>query len=196
MSNFLTTRQVADLLGVSAPTVIKWIEKGDLAAHRTPGGHRRVSQEALRDFSERCGGPRKGGPAKPVQGSDRICVVVVESDPDFADTVAEYLSMQGEVDVIQAIGPLDVGYAIGTHRPQVVLFDVDSPGVDVREMGRLLGAQDLGRMMGARVPVSRLFILTSMSDARLEQMVLEFKGAELIQKPVKLDRLWQLIRSG
>jgi DNA-binding response OmpR family regulator len=108
----------------------------------------------------------------------------VDSEPDFADTVAEYLAMQGDVDVVQAIGPLDVGYAIGAHKPKVVLFDVDSPGVEMR---------DLGRLMRSHCRSSRLFILTSISDPRVERMALEFEGCELIQKPVKLDRLWKLI---
>lgn len=38
----LTTREAADLLGVSTSTVQKWIEIGVLSAWKTPGGHRRV----------------------------------------------------------------------------------------------------------------------------------------------------------
>jgi len=173
-------------MGVSAPTVIKWVEKGALVAHRTPGGHRRVSHEALRDFSESCGRVLGGPPVRDTARSGRVCVLVVDSEPDFADTVAEYLSMQGDVDVVQAIGPLDVGFAIGAHKPNVVLFDVDSPGVEIRDMNRLLAAHSQS---------SRLFVLTSISDARVERMVLEFEGCVQIQKPVKLDRLWRLIHS-
>ena len=93
-------------MGVSPPTVIKWIEDGALEGHRTPGGHRRVSHEALTVFSESCGQTREAASETESPRSGRICVLVVDSEPDFADTVAEYLAIQGEVDVVQALGPL------------------------------------------------------------------------------------------
>lgn len=34
----LTARQVAELLGVSAETVLRWTRRGDLPALRLPGG--------------------------------------------------------------------------------------------------------------------------------------------------------------
>lgn len=186
MRQFYTTRQVADLLGVSAPTVIKWVESGALTAHRTPGGHRRISHEALNLFSRSCGRVVAGSPVPVATPSKRICVLVVDTEPDFGDTVAEYLSIRGEVDVVQAVGALDVGYAIGADKPDVVLFDLGSHGVEIRDLVALLKGH-------GRSP--RLFILTSILDDRAERTALEFDGCELIQKPVKLDRLWRLIRS-
>lgn len=186
MRPFYTTRQVADLLGVSAPTVIKWVESGALIAHRTPGGHRRISHEALDSFSRSCGREVEGSPVAIAAPIERISVLVVDTEPDFGDTVAEYLSIRGEVDVVQAVGALDVGYAIGAHKPDVVLFELGSHGVEIRDLVTLLEGH-------GRSP--RLFILTSILDDRAERTALEFEGCELIQKPVKLDRLWTLIRS-
>jgi len=48
-----TTGEVASLLHVHQTTVIEWIDKGQLEGYRTPGGHRRVSREALFRFFER-----------------------------------------------------------------------------------------------------------------------------------------------
>jgi excisionase family DNA binding protein len=183
---FYTTRQVADLLGVSAPTVIKWVENGSLVAHRTPGGHRRISHEALSVFSKSCGRVVEDSPASMATASDRICVLVVDTEPDFGDTVAEYLSIRGEVDVVQAVGALDVGYAIGAHKPDVVLYDLGAHGVEIRDIVTLLASH-------GQAP--RLFMLTSILDDRAERLALQVDGCELIQKPVKLDRLWRLIRS-
>jgi excisionase family DNA binding protein len=44
---YLTVADVADTLGVSTRTVLRWIERGDLPAVRLPGGRLRVSQTAL-----------------------------------------------------------------------------------------------------------------------------------------------------
>jgi excisionase family DNA binding protein len=34
-----TTKQAADMLGVAVSTVQKWVELGELASWKTPGGH-------------------------------------------------------------------------------------------------------------------------------------------------------------
>lgn len=43
----LTTRDAADLLGVSVSTAQKWIENGALESWKTPGGHRRMRRSAV-----------------------------------------------------------------------------------------------------------------------------------------------------
>jgi excisionase family DNA binding protein len=47
VSAFLTCAQVADELGVSTRTVLRWIDAGHLAAVRLPGGRLRIPQTAL-----------------------------------------------------------------------------------------------------------------------------------------------------
>jgi excisionase family DNA binding protein len=47
MSGFLTCAQVAEELGCSARTILRWIEAGEIEAIRLPGGRLRVSQTAL-----------------------------------------------------------------------------------------------------------------------------------------------------
>ncbi|MGI4855966.1 MAG: helix-turn-helix domain-containing protein [Janthinobacterium lividum] len=43
----LTTRQAAELLGVSVRTAQNWIETGALGSWKTPGGHRRIRRSAV-----------------------------------------------------------------------------------------------------------------------------------------------------
>ena len=57
MRSFYTTHDAARLLGVSLPTVVNWIAARRLRAHRTPGGHRRISREDLAAFMVRHGMP-------------------------------------------------------------------------------------------------------------------------------------------
>jgi excisionase family DNA binding protein len=47
---WLTVRDASRFLGVSEPTLRKWTDRGDVAAFRTPGGHRRYMLEALERF--------------------------------------------------------------------------------------------------------------------------------------------------
>lgn len=39
---YFTPSEVAERVGVSRQTVIKWIERGELEAELTPGGHHRI----------------------------------------------------------------------------------------------------------------------------------------------------------
>ena len=42
-----TPAEVADRVGVSRQTVVKWIERGELDAELTPGGHHRIPATAF-----------------------------------------------------------------------------------------------------------------------------------------------------
>ena len=48
--NSLTPREAARLMGISYPTIKKWILEGKLKTVRTPGGHHRLSESSLRSY--------------------------------------------------------------------------------------------------------------------------------------------------
>jgi len=49
-SNLLTPREASRMLGISYPTIKKWILDGKLKTIHTPGGHHRLSEASLRPF--------------------------------------------------------------------------------------------------------------------------------------------------
>jgi len=50
----LTAREVAELLGVSAETVLRWTRRGDLPALRLPGGAIRYRETDLDNWLATC----------------------------------------------------------------------------------------------------------------------------------------------
>jgi excisionase family DNA binding protein len=56
----LTARMVAELLGVSPETVLRWTRRGDLPAIRLPGGAIRFREDDLRGWLEERATPRRG----------------------------------------------------------------------------------------------------------------------------------------
>jgi len=63
-NDLLTTRQLADSLGVSESSVKRWIDDGEIAAERTRGGHRRIAiADAMRFMRSR--GLQPSGIASP-----------------------------------------------------------------------------------------------------------------------------------
>jgi molybdopterin-binding protein len=49
----LTPREAARMLGISYPTIKKWILDGKLKTAKTPGGHHRLTLTSLRPFLEK-----------------------------------------------------------------------------------------------------------------------------------------------
>jgi molybdopterin-binding protein len=49
-NHMLTPREAARLLGISYPTIKQWILTGKLKTAKTPGGHHRISESALKPF--------------------------------------------------------------------------------------------------------------------------------------------------
>jgi molybdopterin-binding protein len=52
----MTPREAAQRLGISYPTIKKYILNGTLKTTKTPGGHHRISEENLRAYLEGIGG--------------------------------------------------------------------------------------------------------------------------------------------
>jgi molybdopterin-binding protein len=48
--NLLTPREAARMLGISYPTIKKWILDGKLKTVQTPGGHHRLTEASLKPF--------------------------------------------------------------------------------------------------------------------------------------------------
>lgn len=49
-NHLLTPREAARLIGISYPTIKKWILSGKLQTVQTPGGHHRITEAALKPF--------------------------------------------------------------------------------------------------------------------------------------------------
>jgi molybdopterin-binding protein len=48
--NLMTPREASRMIGISYPTIKKWILGGKLKSVRTPGGHHRLTEASLRPF--------------------------------------------------------------------------------------------------------------------------------------------------
>jgi excisionase family DNA binding protein len=179
---YFTTRQAADLLGVTAPTVIKWIQKGRVGAHRTPGGHRRIAAAELYRFASECGFSVEGVARVKPTGPDRTRVLIIDREQDFGEMVAEYLELKGAFDVAHAGSAIEAGFHAGSLRPEVLIYDEDATSIEIGRLVRLL-------------PGTRVVVVTSMRSSNTEALKAELGADHVVEKPVKLDQLLTIIRS-
>jgi len=131
-----TTHEVAELLGVTIPTVVNWIERGYLAGHRTPGGHRRVAPAELERFARRIGADvaLEGEPRSPR-------VLIIGDDREELDLLQRRLSEDG-CEVQRAAGGFEAGWRLGRLQPDVVVVDVASPGPTADEVRATVACGD------------------------------------------------------
>ena len=109
-NRYLTTRDAADILGVTAPTVIKWVESGRMSAHRTPGGHRRIALEEVHRFAKSRGVAIESEGRYRKADSEAMRVLIIDREVDFAEMVSEYLQMKGVFFIGRPQSAIEAGF--------------------------------------------------------------------------------------
>ena len=182
---YYTTYQVAKFLGVSLPTVVNWVKNGLLDAHKTPGGHRRIARNDVIAFARAHDYPLSrellgtDGPAK---------VLVVDDEKDFSEMVKEYLRIKGGFEVEVADSGFQAGFTVARFKPDLILMDLMMPDMDGFEVHRMLRDDPDTR----HIPV---VACTAYRDAETDRRIEADKFDGFVEKPLKLDRLLEVIRS-
>ena len=126
----------AKLLGVSTAAVESLVEKGDIEAWKTLGGHLRLLLPAINAYIHKNNSHQALVDPDP---GNRLSVLVVEDDEDAREL---YKSQFDDWDL-----PLDCSFMpsalealvdISTMRPNLLITDMNMPGVDGMEMLRAI----------------------------------------------------------
>jgi len=123
-----STAEVARRLGVSIPTVQRWVDLGHLKAWKTIGGHRRIEA----DSAERMF--RSQGPA-PARAP--LSVMVVDDNPDDRDVLSALIETAlPDAKLSVAENGFQALVAIGQAAPDVLITDIVMPHMNGFEMLR------------------------------------------------------------
>ena len=174
----LTTRQAASHCRVSIPTLRRWIRAGDLGAHLTPGGHRRIDLHEFQRFLR-----AQGRPAYPVTSAARTRVLLVDDEPLVVqllhDLLADGFVIETATDGYEAL------VKVGTFRPALIILDVVLAGLDGIEACRCL----------RRLPETREVRILGMTGHPSMVPVLLGAGADAcVTKPLNLDQVCHEIK--
>ncbi|MBI5721616.1 MAG: response regulator [Burkholderiales bacterium] len=156
-----STAHVARRLGVSVPTVQRWVDQGHLKAWKTVGGHRRIEARSVIALEADQGlaalGVRDGATSAP-----SLSVLVVDDNPDDRDLLsAVVLQALPGARVAVAENGFEALLMIGQHTPDVLITDIVMPHMDGLEMLRHLSSPG-----SARSP-----LIVATSSHRPEQLV-------------------------
>ncbi len=185
---FFTTFEASHFLGVSLPTVVNWIKANRLKAHRTPGGHRRIARDELASFIRRHGMPMP--PELAEEGESARLLVVDDSEPRLAQLLSG-LERAG-YDCMGASTGFAAGLAVGVFKPDLILLDASTSGVDAASLVAALKAHP----HTSRLPVVGL---SGSRDEKAHKRATAAGLRDLIPKPVDYEvlkrKVEQVLRS-
>ena len=179
---FYTTKEVADFIGVTAPTIIKWIEQGRVPAMNTAGGHRRVSREAMVLLARECGLSLDSDPALGFTGHLQR-VLVFDLELDFAEMVEEFLNLQEGLTAKSVGDAIEAGYVLGHFQPDVFFCTDEIGGTAWASIQRCASRQN-----------TRVLLVTNRQKRQYEAASSGFHLDDIVEKPVKLDAILRMIR--
>lgn len=182
---FCTTREAARMLGVSLRTAQLWAESGLLTAWKTSGGHRRITLESVdRLLTGRRGAETPEAAVPPVfAGAAAPLILVAEDDPIFQELYATMLprwSMAPRVSL--ANNGFDALVRVGLARPDVLITNLDMPGMDGFEMLRSI--QSMPELADLR-----LIVATGLSDQEIARRHGVPAGIPVFRKPIDFAAL-------
>ncbi len=183
-----SAHEVANFCDVVNQTAINWIRQGHLEAYTTPGGQYRVYADVLAKFMQKQGMRMPDEVREILAEQARIeQVLIVDDDQALNDLIKQFLDKRyPEFKVTQAMDGYDAGRAILEQRPDVVILDINLPGVDGYKLTRQIKSdENLSR------PI--VIAITGLDDGEVENRAREAGVDGFIKKPIDLEALPGLI---
>lgn len=193
-ADYCSTKEAAAALGVSHRTVQLWVENGTLQAWRTAGGHRRITLESVNRLVDgrraAIGGAaaQSSAPAAAAT-SGKPRVLVVDDDPLMLRLYELEMAGWGlDMDLIKAHNGFEALIRIGERRPDLLVSDLNMPGMDGFRMIRTL-REDSGTV-GMNV-----IVVSGLDRATIKAMGLP-SDIPVFPKPVPFNELRSAVQDG
>lgn len=179
-----STKEAASLLGVSHRTVQLWVESGVLQAWKTAGGHRRILLTSVhrlvaqRNHAVGGGQPAASAAAAPVGRR----IVMADDDATLLRLYELEISGWGlDAQLIKARDGFDALIRIGEARPDLLISDLNMPGMDGFRMVRTLRADPrYGKMA--------IIVISGLDRSTISSMGLP-DDIPVFSKPVRFPEL-------
>ncbi|HRK85353.1 MAG TPA: excisionase family DNA-binding protein [Alcaligenes faecalis] len=193
-SAFYSTRQAAELLGVSVRTVQLWVEAGTLKAWKTQGGHRRIDHQSVQAILQQ----RKNNiaapldlpsspPSRPRTDEQSLRVLVVEDDKDLLaiyrlamENLPFPIDLRCEEDGLKGL------ITAGNFHPDVLLVDLNLPELDGFAMLKALANSP-------ETEHTRIYVISALSAADIHSRGGLPPSATALAKPIPIALLLQLL---
>lgn len=201
--NVMTTIEAARFLGLAVRSVQLMVDRGELEAWRTPGGHRRISRLSVQRWqSFGVGGlvktlgnasllaPKEGAAKDRVAKSARSrSVLLIEDSIHFQNLVKLLLTQTLPDLTLHVAGDGIVGLAMaGQLQPDVLIIDILLPSIDGATLVTTLRSHP-------QFDRSHVIVLTSLNASQLSPYAIALSNVPVIHKPQVVADLPPLLAS-
>lgn len=183
-----TTLEVARLLGMSVRSVQLMVDRGELDAWKTSGGHRRIARASV-DRWRRSRSLAKASPATPEPVSQaapvarrgsaarRPCVLLIDDSIHFQKLVSLLIRQRFPHVDLQVADDGIAGLALyGQLRPEVLIVDILLPGIDGATLITSLRSHP-------QFASSHLAVVTSLDEPQRAPYAFALAQVPVIHKP-------------
>lgn len=188
--NFMTTRAAARQLGLAVRSVQLMVDRGELQAWRTPGGHRRIVRQSVQNWRARGEDgnaklfgssvgpvssrvPSGGIAATPAPAST---VLLIEDSVYFQNLVKLLMEQTFPNVKLHVAADGIVGLAMaGQLQPDVLIVDILLPSIDGATLITTLRSHP-------QFDRSRVLVLTSLSASQLGPYAFALTGLPVVHK--------------
>jgi len=178
-----TSGEVATICGVSADTVSRWFDLGQIQGYRLgPGGDRRIPYENLKQFMLSHGIPLE----RLEEGKRRV--LVVDDDPYYLDIIPSILAKQEDWEVVIASTGFDAGAQVVEHNPHLIILDIHLSDMD----GRMVCERVKGR---PETRGTRILAISGFIDDDEARELTDYGFDDYLKKPFKTEELLDRVSS-
>ncbi|MFC2091377.1 response regulator [Elusimicrobiota bacterium] len=176
-----STADISKLLDVYPATVAKWIDKGELKAYVTPGGHRKVKKMDLLDFMNKYKMPI------PEDFNINHCakILVVDDEEEIVRSISRALEKKiKNCKVYSASNGFAAGHAVSSVKPEIIILDIMLPGIDGFTVCRQIREKHID---------SKIIAITGYPSEENRKKMFECGADHFFAKPFELQELMEII---
>ena len=182
---WISTKEAAELLGVSQRTVQNWVDDGKLQSSRTAGGHRRLNPLDVSNFLQLHHFPGShllpNTLAAQDDAADEVRVLIVEDDFNML-RLCELRFSQFSVKhkLYLAANAFQGLIMVGKHQPHLIFTDLRMPQIDglqmIREIIKLPEMQK-----------TKIVIVTGLETREIMKLGALPEGVMVLPKPISFN---------
>jgi excisionase family DNA binding protein len=182
-----STIEAARLLGMAVRSVQMMVDRGDLQAWKTPGGHRRIARASVDRWlaarpghtaAEGTGAVARAAPPAVAEPAPRqgLRVLLIEDSAHYQNLVSLLVRQQLPGTDLHVADDGIAGLAMaGRLDPDVLLVDILLPGIDGATLITSLRSHPQFKR-------SRLIVVTSLDDAQRAPYAFALEGVPVVHK--------------
>jgi excisionase family DNA binding protein len=183
-SDFCGTSFAAKLLGLSVATVQSLVERGEIEAWKTLGGHRRLSLRSINAYQNRGNSqPAADRALTPPDVRQRLSVLVVEDEEITRELYQTHFDeWHLAIDCSFMTSAMEALIDIAGWRPDLLITDLNMPGVDGIEMLRVI-------KRNKQLAAMQILVITGVSEEEINVRGGLPPNAHYQSKPINFDWL-------